>query len=153
MISSPDLVQQLVQKMGARKVEVNFRSPAEKIMSDATWEVVPGVELHYADDENSGSACVFIVSETESQASQYADLVKQHLRPLDEEEILSLPARAPDDNLLAQAILRVGYGSPDDFDDRFLFRHSGGCSIPASGYGEPPFKLRSTRFGDNSVMT
>jgi hypothetical protein len=117
--AAKDAVQRLVREVNAKKVDENFRSPAEGIVHDVTWEIIPGVELYYAEDAKSGSSGVVILGDQESQVAKYGSLVKQYLHPLEQEEILAMPGAAPNENMRARSILQVGFGAPYDFDERF----------------------------------
>jgi hypothetical protein len=110
----------LIREIGAKKVEELFHSRAESIVNEVAWEIIPGVELYYAEDIRCGCACVVIMGREETQVSKYANLIKRYLRPLEQEELLASLSDESDENHRARLLIRTGFGAPHEFDERFF---------------------------------
>jgi len=110
----------IVREMKARKIKDVTSDPRHGIVWEQVWELVPGVFLQLLEDYRSRSLAMVIYSEDSDRVVKFSELVRQYVNPIDPEEILSDVAAASIDEDRAHAIVRAGFGSPFEFDERFF---------------------------------
>jgi hypothetical protein len=90
---------------------------------EVIWGKSHGLTLRYQEDLFTRSPSAFITGEGEQQLRVASRILKQHLNPSTLEELLEAAdklRRLPADYMLA--VLRLGLGSPVNFDERFFDR-------------------------------
>lgn len=87
------------------------------------WGKSEDLVLHYMEDVLSKSPCAFVTGVDERQVATAARFLEAQLRPATAEEILDAADAVqdiPHDYVLA--VLRLGLGAPESFDERFCSR-------------------------------
>ncbi|WP_146074997.1 HEAT repeat domain-containing protein [Streptomyces sp. Ru73] len=84
------------------------------------WGKSQDLVLHYQEDVISKSPCAFLTGANKKQVETAARLLEAQLKPATLEELLKAAEATknlPDDYALA--VLRLGLGAPEHFDERF----------------------------------
>jgi hypothetical protein len=87
---------------------------------EIAWAAGPAVSLHYLDDPVSGCGYVVAWGADPKIAEGLAALAEERLDAWTPDELLLAAANATEPMERARSVIRVGLGSPDEFDARFL---------------------------------
>lgn len=118
--ADPDQVPRLARELDAELVEEQTYPIDHGVVREQTWQLAPGVLLQLADDARSGSSAVTVLSEDEARVGKYTDLIRRYLKPSTAEDLLAAPKAAQDEHRQARAVMRVGFGAPYGYDERFF---------------------------------
>lgn len=114
-----DSVERFAEEMGLNKIRDVSAHPRQGIVREITWEVDKDLRFHYGEDYRS--ACCFVVVDGRPKESyeEFVGIVEEVLDPWGLDELLNEVDTAIDATEMAQAIIRVGLGAPDQFDEGF----------------------------------
>jgi len=109
------------QKLADRPMNVR-RNIAAATIWDA-W--LPGLTVGCYDDPLAEASCVIVRScRALSEVEGIEGVLKMHLPFLEDDEILSLPETSSSTSHRALSVIRLGFGAPLTFDQRFADRIS-----------------------------
>ena len=116
-------VETLVREVEATPVEVDrdvsAGSPWAPV-KERIWELVPGVWLQLLEDPYSRSVATVVFGSDEARTAQWIEMLQEFLEPVQDEELLGAAGTTSIEEDRALAVLRAGFGSPHDFDERFF---------------------------------
>jgi hypothetical protein len=111
-----EAVEELASEQGWQRVEDVVEEGARQVL----WAVGPGTSLTYTEDPVSHNAYAVLVSEDRAAFERVLDLIQDELMPWDRRALLISIDEARDALARARAVIRVGLGAPDDFDEDFF---------------------------------
>jgi hypothetical protein len=130
---SEESVQLFANEFNMTKIRELSVPERQTIVREVTWEVNPGLKMHYALDRLSSSSFIVVEGDDDRRSSQLVDAVEDGLDPwtLDEllEEVDLETALYDDDSgdsrSVAQAVIRLGVGTPNEYNEEVFGRISG----------------------------
>jgi hypothetical protein len=90
------------------------------------WEIIVGLTVAYYDEPRFQIPCLIVRSARHlSEVREYEAFLTRRLDLLDDSELLAAPSLAePDSEAQALSLIKLGYGAPVDFDQRYFDRLS-----------------------------
>ncbi|TCO26413.1 hypothetical protein EV652_107305 [Kribbella steppae] len=113
----------VADKLGWGLLGVLQENPAGLDPYEVIWGKSAALTLHYREDFLTKSPCAFVTGADERQVHTAARLVEARLKPATLDDLLEAAdalRHIPAD--FALAVLRLGLGSPESFDERFATR-------------------------------
>jgi hypothetical protein len=99
------------------------QAEAGETVREVMWRVSPGVSFFYVEGDLSDDCCVGFIARTDSSIDELLDGVESVVDSWSVDDLLAAVDNATGDSVaLARAVMRLGLGSPVDFDERFYER-------------------------------
>ncbi|MFF3872668.1 hypothetical protein [Streptomyces sp. NPDC001978] len=121
--SQEKAVAAVAQKLGWRHLGVLPEDATALAPYEVIWGKSQDLTLHYREDFLTKSPCAFVTGSDEHRVATAARFVEARLEPATVEEILEAADTVQHISAdYALAVLRLGLGAPESFDERFSAR-------------------------------
>jgi hypothetical protein len=131
-LAAEEGVQRFASEFNLTKTRELSAPERQGIVREVTWEVNPGLKMHYAVDYLSATAFIVVEGDEDKHSSQLAGAVVDGLDPWTLDELLDevdLEVALYDDGStgsgsVAQAVIRLGVGAPNEYNEEVFTRIS-----------------------------
>jgi len=117
-----DQVAQLAERSGGRKILEQRGEPEFGLVHEVTWELRPGLNIHYGRERPSGAAYVMASAADRQEEEELTGLLREYFNTVDDEEVLAAVDRAATPEQLKVALVRAGIAAPLDADQEYAAR-------------------------------
>lgn len=115
-----DAVRNLAQAQGWSQISDTPADPGRGVAREATWLTQTTITLQYEEDPVSQQACVFYAGDDLDALPGLVEVLRESLDTWSSDELLRGVASAQTGPERARAVLRLGLGTPLEFDQRFF---------------------------------